>query len=274
MAILDIMMSMGGGNITPPTPKPNYDAVVIIRGQSNAVGVPPINSLFQSPFDSLIPSITREFQRVKIWNPFIMEDGGMFRKLRAPIDPQFGSVHNECYVGFGWMGFGAEIALAQRWEQENDGTLYIIKDAAGSTHIQAHLKGDSAGYYARFASYYTAASQAVSLPSTRVFYWDQGEADSGDTNYENQLIQLISDMTSDGFITSGSRIALVGKPTTADVNNAQIAYAASNPNSGVIDTSWATFINPLHYDAESLLKIAGNEGFNILFNTTGSITGL
>lgn len=268
MSLLQQLMaaiSSGGGGSTPLG-----NALVQMGGQSNCMGYGQSANLFTSPLVDVTPSLSRTFQRVYLFDP----NTNRWKKL---FYNNFYA--QECFSTFGWVGIGAEIGLAQRWEQENPtGLLFIFKDGQGATSIDAHEKGQLlyTQYQNRYAAAQAAAiTQGLDLPSdVTAFYWDQGETSGATpTLYATQFAGLITDKISDGIMQNTTRILMVRK---GGISAYQDSYVASNPLAFIVPIDGAvTYPDALHYDTMTQVRdLGGERGYNLAFDTVGSIAGL
>jgi hypothetical protein len=239
-----------------PLPVVGQAPVIIIDGQSNALGVGD-PAFFSTQLGlSLTPSPTREFQRVFIWNA----GAGAFQKLKLGIN-QFG------YGG----SFGAEIGLAQRWEQENStGNLYLIKHSQDGKPIQNWDYG-TVGYNELVNNYIKAAYAWLTAqgltPVERGWYWMQGESNAGDTTYKNRLQNLVSRLVADGALATSGTVRVIGKVRSdAVVADQDVQYVASDPLARLIDTAFYDMnTDNLHYSGRAQYLAGFTDVYNRIF---------
>lgn len=272
-------------NISTPTPEVNN--LIFISGQSNAQGLAWRSDLWTGAYSTITPSLTREFQRVYIWNPTasawqklqVGQPAGFGQALAAGTGGgnelgQQGAEHPAGYQD----GFGPEIGLAQRWEQENaTGNLYIIKGAKGGTVIINWLKATGTLYNQYLTDYITPAIAALTVTPVRVgFVWMQGESDGATStaDYQTRLTTLMGDVLTD--FLSVSTLKIIGKARNqAAIATAQQNYVNGDANARFINTTPYTMLSDnLHYAAGGMLQFGGADIYNAIFSTTGTITGL
>lgn len=241
------------------------------------------NDLFTGNQSSITPSLTREFQRVMIWNP----TASAWKKLQVGAAGfnglgggnelgQQGGEHPGSYED----GFGSEIGIAQRWERDNMGILYIIKPALGGTSIDRWQKVSGDLYNSRLVAHITNAKAALTAqgltPDIKTFYWMQGESDAGQPQtYQSKLTTFMNDVKAD-FLQPATKILIGGLlPNNGfdGVNAAQQAYVAATPNAYWLDSISYSHIpnDSVHIDGRSILTIGGVVEYNIAFNSTGTI---
>lgn len=268
MSLLTIISALFAGSDSE-TPAPTGNVLIQISGQSNAMGYGKADNLSIPPLSDISPAMSRTFQRVYQFD----KDTLRWKKLFYN-----NSYAYECLDAFGFLGIGAEIGLAQRWEQENEtDLLFIFKDGQGATAIDDHMKGQA--LYTQFQTRYATAqadaiSQGLDLPAeVSAFYWDQGETSGAvPSAYATQFAQLITDKISDNLLDADSKILMVRKSGQSVY---QDAYVASNPLASIVPIDGAAYFpDGAHYDAATQVTLGGERAFNLIFDATGTIDGL
>lgn len=269
MGMLNVIAGLNAQRAAGEDPPPSGNFLIASSGQSNDIGYGDSGDLFLSPFNTLVPTPDRTFQRVYMFDP----NTNLWKKL----------FYNNYYAqealdnGFGWLGVGADIGLAQRWEQETtEGLLFIFKDGLGATSIDAHMKGQTlyTQYQTRYAAAQAAAiTQGLDVPTeVTAFYWDQGETPGANpTAYETQFAQLIEDKIADDLIQDTTKILMVNK---LNQDTYQRSYVASNPLASIVEITGATYLaDALHYDTMFQFYGLAQRAYNIIFDTTGTLDG-
>lgn len=191
---------------------------IVISGQSNAVGWntgEPSESYLKTP----IPN-------TYIWN------GSDFEQLEY-------DVNNE-----GQNGHGIELNFGYLCEDYD--TIYIVKNAVGSTSLANNWNKDTGNLYdGLIEEINNALSSINSVFESRIFYWNQGERDANDledaNNYQTNLSDFIDDVRND--IISGNQFKFIGtrlsnnisRPYLSEVRTAQENVFTTKINCEIIN---------------------------------------
>lgn len=253
-----------------------------IWGQSNGEGLSPRSYLWTGGGHSLTPLPTRTFSRVFIYNlntdsfePLQVGAVGTLGLGGGNEMGEQGAQHPPTYED----GFGPEIGLAQRFEQETLPTdsLFITKFGFGGSSINNWLK-IGGGYWGLFERRYDSSASILSTrhPGLQMtsMLWDQGEGDAGmdQATYQSKLTQLIADARSEFLSASG--IYTVVLKGAAGVRAAQLAVDAADPLVKTYDSVPYSKFDGTHYTGDEQLRSGGRDFFNAVFGTTGTINGL
>ena len=272
----------GEDTTTDNTPKP-VD-VVIISGQSNAVGISHSNCITRSIGASKYQEYMKGYEDIQIaydnWD-----------KLYDLNPPQFYSQHsskNQTFTkvmlgqGNSEATFGPEIGIAERMHENYAGKLFLIKFACGASNLKDDWAQRNSPMYGRFINYVKLQMKNLEdmgyIPTIKAFCWMQGEGDAypdyHDVYYEN-LKGFVTNVREDLKELSGNVDvpfidALINNvrdqygqyrwPNWEAVNEAKKQFAAESDNNFYIDTiekglhsNKEPFDTPdiAHYDTES-----------------------
>jgi hypothetical protein len=252
----------------------NPNKAALIWGQSNPKGLSPRSYLFTGAGASISPSMTRQFQRVKIWNP----TSGQYEKLQvgAVSSTNTGGGNNMGVVGSQHDpsqedGFGPEIGLAQRWEQENPtGILYLIKWAVEGTSVTRWLPSAN-DLWPGLNTLVTNAKAALpaGVPIIGALT-DQGESDQSDSAYATNYPTFMAAFS--GLMPAGALKVVVRKTFTFSPNPHDV-YVSGHADAREYDCADFTRIDNFHYDGRAQVLNGGQFAYNALFGTTGTING-
>lgn len=254
----------------PPPPPCDPPALIVVAGQSNALG-------YTLGLADLPAHLRAPIPDAWIWNPAL----GSFEPL-APAH-NTGSPNNP-------QAWGPESQFAWRWRARHGcGPLYIVKHARGDTGLaadpsQADWSPNSSGEIFEEASAEVASAKA-SLASkggpTRIsaVLWMQGEKDAADSakaavyeaNLRAFIVQVRTVWGDASTVFQIGRIDRLGEgyPGWPKVRQAQNAIAASDSRATLTDTD-AFPRQPadrLHLTAEAQVRLG--DGFFDAFPKTG-----
>ena len=258
--------------------------VVVISGQSNAVGISHVNCITRSIGASKYQEYMRGYEEIQIaydnWD-----------KLYDLNPPQFYSQHSskdntfmKVMLGQGNTEgtFGPEIGIGEKMHEKYAGKLFLIKFACGASNLKDDWALRTSPMYGRFISYVKLQMENLKkmgyTPTIKAFCWMQGEGDAyddySDVYYDN-LKGFVGNVREDLKELSGNVDvpfidALINNvkdqygeyrwPNWEEVNEAKKQFAAESDNNFYIDTIGAglhsnqePFAEPdlAHYDTES-----------------------
>lgn len=264
-----------------------------IQGQSNGSGLSPRSYLWTGAGSFLYPSVTRAFTRVLIWNHAHLAFEPLQIGAVSFNGTGGGNAINEVNTGAGYEdGFGPEIGFAQRfmYETSEDDTAFIIKYCIGGSSIE-NWTAPGGGYESIYKDYYDEAMPVLNVrhPGLTMDYmlFEQGEANAGNTQAQyftkdsTKILQLRS-----RYVGSTGKIVQVLKSGATGVAAAQIQAASFFSDVYYYDSrsylklaDWDPAHSPYngdhtHYHPLEQLHSGGRDFFNLIFNTTGTITGL
>lgn len=228
----DVYPVGSGMGVYAGRPRPSFNALVSLWGQSNAIGRAERSDISASPLSDdpgLATFDAGTFDRVWIWTSF-----ASFSKLTP-------ATNNDALAG----QFGPEFGLAVRWMRATEGgDLYIIKRGHSGVSITEFEPTAGARYSSGKAAYLSAASwlstRSIAI-DVKGMAWVQGEADAAQTEswYRTRLDALVAAWNTDGILATGAPLALAQMhPTTssygAGVFDAKAAFASENAGASAV----------------------------------------
>lgn len=252
------------GNI-PVDPSPSLKPVIILIGQSNAVGVGTISSA-PTEYQGTITG-------AKIWN------GSAFVNLVA------GSTNQ----GADSLTFGPELSLCKKYLERSGNTeVYLIKHALSNTSLNVDWLPTSGAQYTAMVAKINAALSNLGTGnySIKGFVWVQGENDAlsasatPSINYQTNLTSLISNLRT----AYGASLPFVAAQLgyinrnlyyyQDNVRNAQNLVQAAGVSVYVAQTDDLSFnADVIHYNAASQITL-GNRAAGHLVGDVGYIENL
>ena len=272
-----IAFSAMGCNNTPKEPKP-VD-VVVISGQSNAVGCTHISCIQRSIGSEKYREYMRGYEGVQIaydcWTKDVREDNSSyFYSQNKSKDNDFVKVM--LGQGNSQATFGPEIGIAERMHKKYTGKLFLIKYACGASNLKDNWAKRNSPMYNRFIEYVKSQMDNLKVkgyaPTIKAFCWMQGEGDSYpgyyDEYYDN-LKEFVGNVRTDLKELSGDKdMAFIDAGINnspqwqyyRQVNEAKKQFANDSDNNFYIDTIEAGMhtdqepfgdVDTAHYDTES-----------------------
>jgi hypothetical protein len=231
-------------------------ALIVISGQSNALGIGEVNEIAGTQMQSY--NLLRTFQRVKIWN------NNRWENLQVPVNNRANP-----------NKFGFELGIAQRWEELHpSATLYIVKQAHSGDPIEKWQPGNVAGYLDELISLIKTAR--ASLPNQAIptigMLWMQGESNPDDTSYATKLTDFRNNLVN-AVALPASSIFSVGKVRKFEtVRQQQELYVSQNLTfARIVDTTnYLVNGDDLHYSAKGLFLGGYTDFYNSLFGTNST----
>ena len=269
--------SLENSSAEPANPTP-VD-VVVISGQSNAVGCTHIRCLKRSMGSTKETEYMRGYPDIQIaydcWTKDVREDNSFyFYSQNKSKDNDFVKVM--LGQGNSQATFGPEIGIAERMHEKYAGKLFLIKYACGASNLKDDWAKRNSPMYNRFIEY--VKSQMDNLkgkgyaPTIKAFCWMQGEGDSYpgyyDEYYDN-LKEFVGNVRTDLKELSGNKdMAFIDAGINNSpqwqyyrkVNEAKEQFANDSDNNFYIDTIAAGMhtdqepfgeVDTAHYDTES-----------------------
>jgi hypothetical protein len=259
-------------------PRPDPIDLVIVAGQSNAVGY--------DAKPSRLPADPRDRDVLFWWrcgdpppDEHDSTSGGMWTHLQPqplgmPKTPKAGRQYGNFAQAEG--GFGPEIGFARELLSKEQGRkLAIVKTAFSGTGLRTdwnpHDSGDGGSCYrALFAEVRAAirAGRGQGLAfRPRALLWVQGESDANAKDADAYAANLeafiralrgdlaAKDMTVLLAVNTKFRANPATDPMVARIVEAQRRVAAAMPRCEYVDTSAATVANAVHFDAAGTLDV-------------------
>ena len=253
--------------------------VIVISGQSNAVGCTHANCITRSIGASKYQDYMRGFETIKIaYDCWTKDEGPMFYSQNKSKNNDFVKVM--LGQGNSEATFGPEIGIAEALHETHANKLFLIKYACGASNLKDDWTKRDSPMYGRFVDYVKAQIENLKskgyIPTIKAFCWMQGEGDSYDQYYQvyyDNLKEFVTNLRTDlkeqsgnkdfPFIDAGISNAKVWQ-YYRKVNEAKKQFADESDNNFYIDTIAAgmhtdqePFDTPdeCHYDTESEVQL-------------------
>ena len=253
--------------------------VIVISGQSNAVGCTHANCITRSIGASKYQDYMRGFETIKIaYDCWTKDEGPMFYSQNKSKNNDFVKVM--LGQGNSEATFGPEIGIAEALHETHANKLFLIKYACGASNLKDDWAQRNSPMYGRFVEYVKAQIENLKskgyIPTIKAFCWMQGEGDSYDQYYQvyyDNLKEFVTNLRADlkeqsgnkdfPFIDAGISNAKVWQ-YYRKVNEAKKQFADESDNNFYIDTIAAgmhtdqePFDTPdeCHYDSESEVQL-------------------
>ena len=253
--------------------------VIVISGQSNAVGCTHANCITRSIGASKYQDYMRGFETIKIaYDCWTKDEGPMFYSQNKSKNNDFVKVM--LGQGNSEATFGPEIGIAEALHETHANKLFLIKYACGASNLKDDWAKRDSPMYGRFVDYVKAQIENLKskgyIPIIKAFCWMQGEGDSYDQYYQvyyDNLKEFVTNLRTDlkeqsgnkdfPFIDAGISNAKVWQ-YYRKVNEAKKQFADESDNNFYIDTIAAgmhtdqePFDTPdeCHYDTESEVQL-------------------
>ena len=285
LALLPIFLSGVGCKQNKPMDNNNNIDVIIISGQSNAVGctksycIPYCESLGQAKYDEYnagYPSVKMAYE---CWTKDPGEAGGYnFYVQNSSPDNEFVKV--KLGQGNGSGTFGPEIGIAEAFVQNSDRNLYIIKIACGASNLKNDWAARNSRMYPFMIDYIETEMLILKNegynPIIKAFCWMQGEGDAWDGLYQvykSNLELFVGNIREDlAEYTGNKELPFIDAGISSasqwqyyrQVNEAKRQFAEESPNNYFIDTiaeglhtnqEPADAPDEAHYDSESQVQL-------------------
>lgn len=170
--------------------------VIVISGQSNAVGCTHINCITTSIGASQYYEYLDGYPGIQIaydcWTKDVKDDKTVFYSQNKPKNKSFVKVM--LGQGNSLSTFGPEIGIAESLHEEYDGKLFLIKYACGASNLKDDWATRESPMYGRFISYVKLQMESLVdmgyAPTIKAFCWMQGEGDAWDGYYQEYYDNL------------------------------------------------------------------------------------
>lgn len=275
-----ITFSIMGCNNKKSDPKP-VD-VIVISGQSNAVGCTHSNCITRSMGSTKYTTYMKGYSSIQIaYDCWTKDEGPRFYSQNKSKDNNFVKVM--LGQGNSEATFGPEIGIAEAMHEKYADKLFLIKYACGASNLKDDWAQRNSPMYNRFIEYVKLQMNNLKEkgyePTIKAFCWMQGEGDSYDGYYQEyyeNTKNFVSNVRADLKELSGNKdmpfidagINRSVNPTTHElkwqyyrqVNEAKQQFAAEGDNNFYIDTIEAGMhtdqepfdnVDECHYDTES-----------------------
>ena len=177
-----------------PEPKePQPVDVVVISGQSNAVGCTHANCISRSMGHSKYQDYLRGYETIKIaYDSWTKDDGPRFYSQNKSKDDTFVKVM--LGQGNSLATFGPEIGIAESMNEKYGNSLFLIKYACGASNLKDDWTSKDSPMYPRLINYVKKQMKNLEdmgyIPTVKAFCWMQGEGDAWDGYYQDYLANL------------------------------------------------------------------------------------
>lgn len=256
--------------------------VIIISGQSNAVGCTRSSCITRSIGASKYSEYMKGYNNIKIaYDCWTKDEGPRFYSQNSSKNDDFVKVM--LGQGNSEATFGPEIGIAEAMTEKYGDKLYIIKYACGASNLKDDWVSKDSPMYGRFVKYIKKQMDNLKsknlIPTIKAFCWMQGEGDSYEGYYQDyykntkafvtnlrEELKELSGNKDFPFIDAG--INNSKDPNTGaliwqyyrKVNEAKKQFAEESDNNFYIDTIAAGMhtseepfgdVDACHYDTES-----------------------
>ena len=265
-------------------PEPKPVDVVLISGQSNAVGCTRASAIKDwNNGTTKFYQYVEGFPEIQIafdsWTKDIQSDGSpIFYSQNKSKDDTFFKVM--LGQGNSTSNFGPEIGIAEELHEKYANKLFLIKYACGASNLKDDWTKRDSPMYGRFINYVKKQMQNLKdmgyAPTIKAFCWMQGEGDSYDGYYQvyyDNLKEFVTNVRTDLKELAGNKdmpfvdAGINNSPQWQyyrQVNAAKQQFAEESDINFYIDTIEAGLhtnqepkgdIDTAHYDSESQLLL-------------------
>lgn len=260
--------------------KSNKINVVVISGQSNAVGCTFSECLTSCRDSNKISEYTKGYDNIKISFDSWTKDVNPLNYYSQNHSYAYEFVKVQLGQGNSKNTFGPEIGIAESMHKKYGNKLYIIKFACGASNLKDDWTHRNSLMYSRMIDYVREQVQNLKNlgyePTIKAFCWMQGEGDSYDGYYQSyyeNLKEFVGNLRTDLLDLSGDKEVPFIDAGISDaepwvyydeVNIAKKQFANESENNFYIDTISAGLhtnqepfnnIDVCHYDSDSQLKL-------------------
>ena len=263
----------------PVSREPTPVNVVVISGQSNAVGCTHSNCITRSMGASYYQEYMRGYPQIQIaydcWTKDVDNSNrSIFYSQNQSKEDNFVKVM--LGQGNSLATFGPEIGIAEELHEEYEEKLFIIKYACGASNLKDDWLQKNSPIYPRLINYVKKQMQNLQtkgyIPTIKAFCWMQGEGDAWDgyyQEYEQNIATFAANIRADLKDMAGNKdVPFIDAGISnskqwqyyRQVNQAKQEFAKLSDNNIYIDTIGAgmhtdqePFDEPdtAHYDTES-----------------------
>lgn len=268
----------GGNDKKDPIPVD----VIVISGQSNAVGCTHANCITRSIGHSKYQEYMEGYKGIQIafdsWTKDVQQDKVLFYSQNKSKDDTF--MKTMLGQGNGLGTFGPEIGIAESMYEKYSDKLFLIKYACGASNLKDDWASKDSPMYPRLIKYVKKQIKNLEdmgyVPTIKAFCWMQGEGDAWEGYYQHYFDNLslfASNIREDLLELSGNvELPFIDAGISnarnwqyyKEVNEAKKQFAALSDNNIYIDTIEAglhtneePFSDPdtAHYDTESEVEL-------------------
>ena len=275
-----VLMSTGCEHKEETPTEPTPVDVIVISGQSNAVGCTHSNCIPRSIGHSKYQDYMRGFPEIQIaFDSWTKDEGPRYYSQNYSKDNTFMKVM--LGQGNSQATFGPEIGIAEELHEQYANKLFIIKYACGASNLKDDWVNSTTPMYPRLIEYVKQQMQNLvdmgHIPTIKAFCWMQGEGDAWDGYYQDYyqntktFVQNIRADLKDlaggneelPFIDAGISNSKLWQ-FYRKVNEAKQQFAEESENNIYIDTigeglhtNEEPFDEPdtAHYDSESQVQL-------------------
>ena len=269
-----IFSSVSCGNTPEEQKDPIPVDVIVISGQSNAVGCTHHDCITRSIGASKYQEYMAGYPNIKIAFDSWTKDDGYFYSQNKSKNETF--VKTMLGQGNGLGTFGPEIGIAEAMHEKYGDKLFLIKYACGASNLQDDWMDKTSPMYPRLINYVKKQIDNLKemgyVPTIKAFCWMQGEGDAWEGYYQHYLENLktfAANIREDLLeLSGGVELPFIDAGISnseqwkfyRQVNQAKQDFAALSDNNIYIDTIAAgmhtneePFGKPdtAHYDSES-----------------------
>ena len=281
-----IAFSVVGCNTSKPM-EPKPIDVVLISGQSNAVGCTRSNCISRSIGASKYQEYMKGYSEIQIAFDSWTKDWPDAQDLSKVVYYSQNYSKDDDFVkvmlgqGNSLGTFGPEIGIAEAMHEKYADKLCLIKFACGASNLKDDWTKRDSPMYPKFIEYVRKQMENLKnkgyLPTIKAFCWMQGEGDSYLGYYEvyqDNLREFVGNVREDLRELAGDKdipfIDAAINPKRRvwqygpEVNEAKVAFAEESENNYFIDTVEAGLhtdqepfdqIDECHYDSESQVQL-------------------
>ena len=286
-----MFFAVGCGNNPTPTPDPTPEVVdpipcdvVVISGQSNAVGCTQASMIKRNISAEKYYEYMDGFPGIQIaydcWTKEVDGSGAVKFKWQNR-HRTYNFVKVMLGQGNSEATFGPEIGIAEALNEKYSGKLFIIKHACGASNLKDDFAKKNSPMYPKLIEFVRLQIKNLKdkgyEPTIKAFCWMQGEGDAWDGYYDKYLDNtrlLVSHIREDlNEYTGGKELPFIDAAINdrrevwqfgPEVNEAKKQFASESENNIYIDTIAAGMhtdqepagnIDNCHYDSESEIQL-------------------
>ena len=276
LLLAPLMMSGCGGQAEPPEDLGPVD-VVLISGQSNAVGCTYSSYIQGTLGEDKYQEFYLGYEDIKIsYDNWTKDDFDKPTQTYYSQNKSDGFVKVKLGQGNGKATFGPEIGIAEELHEKYGNKLFIIKFACGGSCLKDDWTQRNSPMYPKFIAYVKQEMAALAnkgyKPTIKAFCWMQGEGDTYSMDYydtyQDNLRYFVGNVRSDLRSLSGEReIPFIDAKISGEgawtywgqVNRAKRLFSEESDNNFLVDTIAAGMhtthepvpVDNCHYDSDS-----------------------
>lgn len=255
--------------------------VVLISGQSNAVGCTYCDYLFETMGSDKYAEYSNGYPSIQIaydcWTKDYASSNPSFSSQNSSRRNNFVDV--ALGQGNSTRTFGPEIGIAEAMHEKYANKLFLIKYACGASNLKEDWMKRNSPMYGPFIDYVKKQignlKQKGYSPTIKAFCWMQGEGDAYPElyqSYQDNLRRFVGYVREDLRELSGNKdVPFIDAGISSaelwqyyrQINEAKAAFAAESENNYFIDTIAAGLhtdqepetVDYAHYDSESQIQL-------------------